>query len=661
MLRVKHLWNYVPLPAKLKLMWERISLNHITLIYFAFSIIHCFLQVGLQLQAFSVNQQAAKLLNSVVIQGNAKLQGFPVLGDDLRVCEDVPKKLDAETCQVVWSGTPFNRSALTGSSTSGSAGGYTTESSYVIVPSATQSTTSLVSSTVRPSAAATSTVTELVLRPSEAVVQVAVTSSVPTSTITVFVVPTAAPNSLRIPAKRMEDFNALKLNAVNTEGEQSVTLDGIGHDDENIVLSRKCILSLNWPVMKLNNTKREDITFVMFQFWVLGMSIVALLNESIPHTLASLVTHILATAWTGFQIVHTNNFRGDFNRLTTNGACGQNFLLAYWKARSAAEIPSLALNIVALFVSAFLSWKIIKLFGWQTFKRVGASLTIKRVYTYVLVLSINIQLALFFIVTSFGIWIDQLCNGPIGRMARHPMLYRTLIIVACIGLVPWLTLGWFAVRREHRHAMHAFLFLSALYLACWGAMFDATTFRWTFVEWRFFSIITSASALLTLCALILGVVCRLNFGKGLPQHLAAEEQPPGDDFEPMIKPEVIVDVEKASYYEEKVDFPPTHAPIPTWHTAYGNDSPPEFAPSYTPPRLVSPSDSQPSTQFPSPAETVAPRLPSLAHTRAPTLGSPQDAAPLGRHGSIASQHSTRSGHSSNESASFSRSKRWVIE
>ena len=91
-------------------------MTRITLFYFAFSLIHCFVQVGLQLQAFSVNQQAATLLNNVVIQGDAKLQGFPVLGNDLRVCEDVPKKLNADSCQVVWAGTPFNRTATQSSS-----------------------------------------------------------------------------------------------------------------------------------------------------------------------------------------------------------------------------------------------------------------------------------------------------------------------------------------------------------------------------------------------------------------------------------------------------------------------------------------------------------------------------------------------------------------
>lgn len=49
-------------------------------------------------------------------------------------------------------------------------------------------------------------------------------------------------------------------------------------------------------------------------------------------------------------------------------------------------------------------------------------------------------------------------------------------------------------------------------------MFFSTTFRWTFVTWRFFSIMAVASILMTLLCLILGVVCRLNFGKGLSRY-----------------------------------------------------------------------------------------------------------------------------------------------
>lgn len=49
-------------------------------------------------------------------------------------------------------------------------------------------------------------------------------------------------------------------------------------------------------------------------------------------------------------------------------------------------------------------------------------------------------------------------------------------------------------------------------------MFASTSFRWTFVEWRFFSLITAASVLLTISTFVLGLMCRLNFGKGLSRY-----------------------------------------------------------------------------------------------------------------------------------------------
>ncbi len=36
-------------------------------------------------------------------------------------------------------------------------------------------------------------------------------------------------------------------------------------------------------LFSVENTKREDVAFIAFQIWLLGMSLVALLNESIPH------------------------------------------------------------------------------------------------------------------------------------------------------------------------------------------------------------------------------------------------------------------------------------------------------------------------------------------------------------------------------------------
>ena len=85
--------------------------------------------------------------------------------------------------------------------------------------------------------------------------------------------------------------------------------------------------------------------------------------------------------------------------------------------------------------------------------------------------------------------------------------------------------GWTAVRREHRGMMIVFLGMSVLYIVGWGAMFDSVTFRWTFATWRFFRVMTIVGAVLTALTFVLGILCRINFGKGLPQFRASRPRP----------------------------------------------------------------------------------------------------------------------------------------
>ena len=66
--------------------------------------------------------------------------------------------------------------------------------------------------------------------------------------------------------------------------------------------------------------------------------------------------------------------------------------------------------------------------------------------------------------------------------------------------------------------MAIFLILSFGYTVGWSSMFAAPSFRWTFVEWFFFGLMTCASVVLAIITLFLGVVCRLNFGKGLSRY-----------------------------------------------------------------------------------------------------------------------------------------------
>ncbi|KAG6866027.1 hypothetical protein C0991_009436 [Blastosporella zonata] len=571
-MRVKQLWNYVPLPANLKLAWDRITFSRLTVAYFAFSIVHFIIQLSFQVKAFTINADAGAFLNDIVVQGDAVNNSLPILsGNTLHLCSWVRGDLNLhdDSCPVVWNGTKGTNTNDAQSDISIGNITWTIEPTASVITSvsvvtststATSATVPYSSSTMTSAGPTTSVDTSF------PAVTASGSSSVGPQTVTVFVRPN--PTALSTASDDDDDNKLLELVArggprilaFEQDGKISVNVSGMNSKDSIVAtLDSSCVWALNWPVSVLDNTKREDIVFIAFQFWVLGMSIVALLNESIPHILASLVTHIMATAWAGFQIKHTADFRSDFTRVITNGACSEVSLLStYWHDRSIAEVTSLAFNVLALVISSFLTWRLFKLFGWQTFKRVGASLTINRIYKIVLILSITIQLSMFFMAITVSLWIDRLFNSPIGDLVELKTLHK---VSSFITLAVY-NQGWFAVRRELRVPMIIFLILSVWYLGGWSVMFFSTTFRWNFVTWTFFSIMATASVLLTVASLILGVICRCNFGKGLLRYLNAQQDLLDDNFE---------------YYGgsdvEKVDFPSNEKqPIPTYAAAFGTEA-----------------------------------------------------------------------------------------
>ncbi len=91
--------------------------------------------------------------------------------------------------------------------------------------------------------------------------------------------------------------------------------------------------------------------------------------SSTQSSTAAVLTHLSATAWSGFQIYATKAFHRDFKMLTTDGACHVNLLPSYWSSRSHAEIPSLAFNVAGLLLSCFLSFRLIKVTINQDYPR----------------------------------------------------------------------------------------------------------------------------------------------------------------------------------------------------------------------------------------------------------------------------------------------------
>ncbi|CUA72470.1 Cation channel sperm-associated protein 2 [Rhizoctonia solani] len=573
-MRVKQLWNYVPLPQSLKLVWDRLTFSRITTIYFTIALIHCFIQVVLQIAALYVSKDAAHVLTSIAAIDPDTPAGYAVLSRNgpLRACTGMPGSTGSTGCQMVWAGRvapdafgeyesysysqpPARTTAtiLTSSSPSSTA---RRTSIVVVTASASSATSNLAVQTRIVTASSSSVVRTLSQTPAPAISTASPTIPADSTRAKRMYIPSHTPGFKRNRLGKRDigitpvfsqfngTFEGVRLRGLTTG---YYDIDDAHEETNDAFVSGVCVHSLQWPLQRLWNTQREDAVFIGFQFWVLGMSIVALLNESVPHIIAAFLTHLLTTGWSIFQLAQTAHFRSEFNRLTTHGACGGvNLLPFYWKTRMNIEIPTLVLNGMVLLGSAYMSWKLLKTFGWLTFKRVGASLEINRIYRVVLCLAIVLQLSLYFMVVSMALWIQELYVGPAAKETARAPLYKALVGVQVVALVPWLVMGWYAVRREMRKTMVVFLVLSALFVVAWAAMFVSTTWRLTFLTWMFFRMMTVCAAILTMLALILGIVCFLNFGKDLPKHLRINDDTESvADFLPA----------KASENSEKVDFP----------------------------------------------------------------------------------------------------------
>jgi len=194
-----------------------------------------------------------------------------------------------------------------------------------------------------------------------------------------------------------------------------------------------------------------------------------------------------------------------------------------------------------------------------------------------------------------------------------------------------------------------FLALSALYLVGWSVMFDSQTFRWTFVQWGFFGATLSLSALLVLIGFILGIVCRLNFDKGLVNYLNAGGSLQDDSFIQCVPG-------AGDPFDEKIDFPSTHLPIPTFLLTVGSNDKPSQMRFQTGPRFfnqsAAPIDLRPDTDsdtMPFATLSTLPESDTLDLTRALTHKG--------------NQHSTSSQASSTVTMNdpSTRQSRWVIE
>jgi hypothetical protein len=204
----------------------------------------------------------------------------------------------------------------------------------------------------------------------------------------------------------------------------------------------------------------------------------------------------------------------------------------YFTRRTSLQIADLVLHWDALFISVVLSWRLYKVYRKHTFRRACPSKDILRMYAFFLAVLVSIQLSVFILVNAMALWVDQLLHGAIKELSSHTDVYDGAFITTALLLVPWLTMGWYSVRRECRKLTWAFLAIALFFLFAWSMMLYSRVYRFTFIDWPFFGCMTVTSFVALISSTVIAFVCLRNYGKGLSEWLHLEQSLFDDGFEP---------------------------------------------------------------------------------------------------------------------------------
>lgn len=291
-----------------------------------------------------------------------------------------------------------------------------------------------------------------------------------------------------------------------------------------IFLSRQCVQTLVHPQQRLTNFQREDITFVALQFWLFGISVFAVANDSVPHILSVVITRILVTAWSIYAVWRAKYDEATFTELLASPGtpCSLDVFTPYFAKRLPIQIADMVLTVVALFIAVYLSLILLRTYSSQAFKCVGAPPHIQRINKFFLALLACLQLEVFILVAGMSMWIDVLLNTAIAKISVHTPEYIAVFITSAVLLLPWIIMGWYAIKREKKVFTIAFLVIGLIFIIGWSVMFYSIVYRWTFTQWPFLGCFTVSSLVLLTASMLLGGICRLNFGKGHAEYLYAE-------------------------------------------------------------------------------------------------------------------------------------------
>ncbi|KAI9366523.1 hypothetical protein BD770DRAFT_376393 [Pilaira anomala] len=263
-------------------------------------------------------------------------------------------------------------------------------------------------------------------------------------------------------------------------------------------------------VDRLRRIKWENIAFIGFQCWFVGMAFDATIYQNAAEVIALAVMNLACAIFGALEVIDGKKWLRTLSEIRDN----HQIPIITTPIQTAFYVEIVLSIMVGLYalVFAYLSYAVVKEFGWVIYKKIGADIAIQRMYRtlQLFVLALKIDIFIEFLVSVF-----YLIQFALKENFSSWMAY--VFVVITILMLPMLYFGRVAVAGESRIKMTIFiLFQLVVVFQLVLIANDAMKRDEHWYTWICFVILGMMIALTTAG---LGVVCIQNFDKGLKRYI----------------------------------------------------------------------------------------------------------------------------------------------
>ncbi|PLW46423.1 hypothetical protein PCANC_11113 [Puccinia coronata f. sp. avenae] len=332
------------------------------------------------------------------------------------------------------------------------------------------------------------------------------------------------------------DPNTPQTTDVAAPGAAIFVLDG------NLInLSAKCVTALKQPMQYISRDHRTDIVRMVFQIWLWGLTIWGLLLESIPHLAAVVISQFISLAFVALALRKSLTLKDVFINAVSNECDGVNVLPDFWEVLIKLDIVAVVFAALTSLAFIFLGFKLYSVLDWRTFKKLGASQTVRIAHTVSLIFAAILQLNAYFVTAFLALWLDEVVTFK--WAAGSKSFHRTASFKAFLGIflvlsIPWLVVGNTSLKNEHMIGIISFLLFDIILLIFTTYLLCEHFYQDMAKTWVFLNFTGIMACIFMFSSLIIAVACLVVFDKGLLFRVNRDSNAPSNSLS---KPDLSTD------------------------------------------------------------------------------------------------------------------------